>query len=86
VDAAAPKEAKVRRKPPTQNLGSKTTEGEKAATRLIFARPNRVHLRPDLAAFGSGQVSHGAFQILVPEQLLHRLQVHPGLQQRRGIV
>jgi hypothetical protein len=47
VDAAAPKEAKVRRKPPTQNLGSKTTEGEKAATRLIFARPNR----PDLAAF-----------------------------------
>ncbi len=45
------KEAKVRRKPPTQNLGSKTTEGEKAAIRLIFARPNRVHLRPDLAAF-----------------------------------
>jgi hypothetical protein len=65
VDAAAPKEAKVRRKPPTQNLGSKTTEGEKAATRLIFTRPNR----PDLAAFRTW--------LIQPFHLCHSFFSHP---------
>jgi hypothetical protein len=42
---------------------------------LLLATPNHVDPGPNLVALGLRQVPPRAFKILVPEQLLHGLQV-----------